>query len=305
LRKRKKLVLICLGALLALLCVAGMELAFCAGADPDLFRTVTAAVDRTLRPVQDGLYRAGQVLTDSARSSAAACHAWLTTYTALAAPGGQIQVLTAPQTGADAALQETPDPADAAVTVLKSSEGREVLTGGVEMVYYNQKDEAWAQASFGGDPVGRYGCGPTALAMAVSSMTDADVDPAEMAEWCAGQGYRAVKSGSYLTIVGGTAEEYGLNCVSLPLDDPDGLRQALEDGGVAVALMGPGHFTTGGHFILLHGVAGDGRLLVADPNSRENSLILWDAQLILDELSDSRSGGAPLWLLTNLHRPGD
>ena len=71
-------------------------------------------------------------------------------------------------------------------------------------------------------------------------------------------------------------------------------------GQLLVALMGPGHFTDGGHFIVLRGVTLTGQVLVADPNSRERSLALWDPQLILDELSDSRSSGAPLWCFSAL-----
>ena len=65
-----------------------------------------------------------------------------------------------------------------------------------------------------------------------------------------------------------------------------------------VALMGPGHFTSGGHFILLHGLTLGGEVLVADPYSREKSLMTWDPQLIIDELSATHSDGGPLWLLT-------
>ena len=35
--------------------------------------------------------------------------------------------------------------------------------------------------------------------------------------------------------------------------------------------MSAGHFTSGGHFILLRGVTLDGNILVADPNSRARS----------------------------------
>ena len=62
--------------------------------------------------------------------------------------------------------------------------------------------------------------------------------------------------------------------------------------------MGPGHFTRGGHFILLHGVTLTGELLVADPFSRENSLMTWTPETICAELSPSRFNGSPLWLLT-------
>ena len=62
--------------------------------------------------------------------------------------------------------------------------------------------------------------------------------------------------------------------------------------------MGKGHFTTGGHFILIRGVTLSGDVLVADPNSLERSLQTWDPQLILDELSSARDHGAPLWILS-------
>ena len=65
-----------------------------------------------------------------------------------------------------------------------------------------------------------------------------------------------------------------------------------------MALVSKGHFTRGGHFILLRGTTLSGEILVADPASRDRSLIPWDLSLILDELSPSRHDGAPLWALS-------
>lgn len=196
-------------------------------------------------------------------------------------------------------IREKPPAADPAVTELVTENGQEVLTGGnVRLVYYNQGDAQWADQLYGNDLIGSYGCGPTALAMAVESMTDADADPASLAAWAARAGYCARHSGSYLSIVEGTAKRFGLQCESLGAADPETLYARLSEGGVAVALMGPGHFTAHGHFILLHGVTLTGGILAADPNSRENSLTVWDPQLLTDELSRSRHDGAPLWLLT-------
>ena len=55
--------------------------------------------------------------------------------------------------------------------------------GGTEVVYYNQLDERYANKPYGTDDIGGYGCGPTAMAMVVSSLTDDLVDPVEMAKW--------------------------------------------------------------------------------------------------------------------------
>ncbi len=189
--------------------------------------------------------------------------------------------------------------ADPTITEFTAEGDREILTGGnVRLTYYNQGDEAWARKLFGSDPIRSYGCGPAALAMAVASLSDADATPESVAKWAAGAGYCSPRSGSYLSIVQGAAEHYGLSCTSLGALDADDLYATLSDGGLIVALMGPGHFTGKGHFILLHGVTLTGGILVADPNSRDNSLAVWEPQLLVDELSKSRHDGAPLWLLT-------
>jgi hypothetical protein len=104
-------------------------------------------------------------------------------------------------------------------------------------------------------------------------------------------------------VVAGTAQAYSLQVESLAGCSQEELCDALLAGKMLVALMGPGHFTNGGHFILLRGVTLDGKILVADPNSRERSLTLWDPQLILDELSSSTSDGAPLWALSQEEQP--
>ena len=114
------------------------------------------------------------------------------------------------------------------------------------------------------------------------------------------QGYCAPGSGSYLGIVEGTAAAYGLEIREEAVPTAEELCQALASGHIYVALMTKGHFTNSGHFILLRGVTLEGEVLVADPNSRERSLAAWDPQLILDELSPSRSGGAPLWQFSTL-----
>lgn len=65
-----------------------------------------------------------------------------------------------------------------------ASLGNVRFTDGVtEVVYFNQKDERWVNKPYGTDNIGGYGCGPTAMSIVVSSLTDDLVDPEEMAEW--------------------------------------------------------------------------------------------------------------------------
>ena len=198
------------------------------------------------------------------------------------------------------AISETLTLADPAITTLTTEGEREILTGGNwPQDQYDQSAERGSGERHGTHAMRAAASGPTALAMAVASMTDeADATPASVAAWAAKAGYCSPRSGSYLSIVQGAAEHYGLACESLGAIDADTLYARRSEGGIIVALMGPGHFTAKGHFILLHGVTLSGEILVADPNSRENSLAVWEPQVIIDELSPSRHDGAPLWLLT-------
>ena len=191
--------------------------------------------------------------------------------------------------------------ASLSITSLLKQDGMEYLTGGSrDLIYYNQSDEAWAEEPYGSDTVGRYGCGPAVMAMVVSTLTDTRMDPAQMARHCVDQGYWAKKQGSYWAIVPGAAADFGLTCTPLPPEetDRDTILHYLSTGQLLVALVGPGHFTNGGHFIILRGTTLDGSILVADPASPERSLTLWDLDLILEELSHGRSDGGPLWAIS-------
>lgn len=276
-------------SLLAILCIGGAELAVCRFADPVLYETIIAPVRQTASS------------TWTAVSGGVSC-AWDKAASAVSRVAGTLRKNEAEPLESQAAEEpdaELADPADPAITALEQRESGEILTGGNrEIVYYNQADAAWCDQSYGKDSLGKYGCGPTTLAMAVSSLTDQAMDPEEMAQWAVKNGYWARHGGSYLSIVNGAAADYGLKTESLPDCDAERLRLELAAGKVAIALMSKGHFTNGGHFILLRGATLDGNILVADPNSRDRSLTEWDPQIILDELSKSRNNGAPLWLIS-------
>lgn len=271
-------------------CMGGAELAACRVFAPELYFRITAPVRQA----------AGAVCATAERLGSAAASTAAGLWSRLApAPEPEAEELESQLAGEPAVSKEIPV-SDPSITELISTEGGEILTGGaIEIVYFNQGEEPWASQPYGSDQIAGYGCGPTAMAMAVSSMTDQQITPKDMAQWAAEHGYWAKGSGSYLSIVEGTASAYGLTAASFEGRRPKDLLEALASGGILVALMGRGHFTQHGHFILLRGVTLDGSLLVADPNSTERSLAVWDPQLILDELSASKSHGAPLWILSN------
>ena len=72
---------------------------------------------------------------------------------------------------------------------------------------------------------------------------------------------------------------------------------ALSSGKLVVVIMSKGHFTRGGHFIVLRGVTSEGKILVADPASTSRSQKEWDLSIILNEAGHRAGAGGPFWLI--------
>ena len=165
--------------------------------------------------------------------------------------------------------------------------------------YYSQIDPRWKDYLYGGrDPMSKYGCGPTVLAMLVSSLTPECVTPVDMAQWAAGHGYFSPGGGSRHSLIPDGCAAFGLKVESLSVHTEEALRMPLYYHKLIVLLMGPGHFTQKGHFIILTGINENGMITVADPFNEENCSIAWPAQLLLDELSDKAVSGGPVWVVS-------
>lgn len=310
----RKRTAVLLSILLALICIATVELIVCRYCDPELFLTITAPVVNTAKSAaetaSDAARAAGNAIADlydridsaiteaRVRRAAEKLRAEREAAEKAAAEAAALAELEN-QASTPPLLKTSASVCDPSVTELKTVGELQMLTGGpIQIVYFHQSDDRWGNQKYGSDRISTHGCGPTAMAMVVSSMTDTVIDPPEMAKWAANNGYWARHSGSYHSIVIGTAAAFGLNAESFPLRSADALRQELMEGKLFVALMGPGHFTQSGHFIILRGVTLSGDILIADPGSPERSLTAWDPQLILDELSKSTANGSPLWLIS-------
>ena len=168
--------------------------------------------------------------------------------------------------------------------------------GGREVVYFNQMDERYAGKPYGTDHIGGYGCGPTSMAIVVSSMTDRVVDPVEMARGSYENGYWCKGSGSYHALIPAAAQHFGLSVSGCSASEPQRILDSLSEGKLVVAIMAKGHFTKSGHFIVLRGVQ-DGKILVADPGSYNRSGQLWDFSIILNEASRRAAAGGPFWII--------
>lgn len=166
------------------------------------------------------------------------------------------------------------------------------------VVYYNQTDSRWGNKMYGKTgTIGAAGCGPTALAIAVASLTDNKVTPLDVANWSVENGYRCEGNGSYHSLIPEGGAHYGLSVTGIGLSSKK-LVQALEEGKLVIAIMAKGHFTSGGHFLCLRGVTADGKILVADPASVKRSNQAWDLGIITNEASRRAGSGGPFWVLS-------
>ena len=167
------------------------------------------------------------------------------------------------------------------------------------VVYYNQTDARWGNKSYGKtSTIGRAGCGPTALAIAVASLTNNKVTPYDVAQWSVANGGMCEGSGSYHSLIPNGGRHYGLTVTSIGRDGKK-LVEALQEGKLVIAIMSKGHFTSSGHFIVLRGITAEGKLLVADPASVKRSNKEWDLRIVTGEASRKvGSAGGPFWVLS-------
>ena len=155
-----------------------------------------------------------------------------------------------------------------------------------EIPLFLQWDERWGYRKYGDDFLAITGCGPTSLSMVYVGLTgDADMNPYEMAKEAQNGGYYVSGSGSSWSMMTGLAEELGLSAKELGMDEGT-VKSKLKDGHPIICIMGPGDFTTTGHFIVLTGVSDDGKIEVNDPNSRENSGKTWEFSKISSQIKD-------------------
>lgn len=144
-----------------------------------------------------------------------------------------------------------------------------------EVPLFMQWDERWGYSNYGDSVMGLTGCGPTCLSMvSVYLLNDTKYHPRYVADFAKEKGYCVPGNGSAWTLISEGGRELGMNVVELSLDEQK-VAQNLSDGNPIICIMGPGDFTSTGHFIVLTDYV-DGQVKVNDPNSKANSDKLWN-----------------------------
>lgn len=137
-----------------------------------------------------------------------------------------------------------------------------------------QWDERWGYSMYCGELMGLSGCGPVCLSMVcIYLLNDGGYHPKFIAEFAEKEGYATDGDGSSWELISKGGEKLGLDVVEIPLDE-NRVIDNLKVGNPIICVMGPGDFTTTGHFIVMTEYK-EGKIKINDPNSKLRSEKLW------------------------------
>lgn len=150
-------------------------------------------------------------------------------------------------------------------------------------VKYLQWDKRWGGNDYSAagekTTIAKAGCGPTCMAMVIASLKDKSVTPAYTCAWAKARSYKAANQGTYYSYFGPQGKAFGLKVAQLNTvsgyHNPSATchAQALQElakGNWVIACMGPGRWTSSGHFILAYKTE-NGKVFINDPNSEHAS----------------------------------
>ena len=148
-----------------------------------------------------------------------------------------------------------------------------------------QWDERWGYTQYSGEIMGLSGCGPTCLSMVSVYLTgNTEYNPRYIADMSEKEGYAEKGKGSSWTLISEGGKKLGLDIDEIPLNEQTIINE-LEAGNPIICVVGPGDFTTTGHYIVMTGYA-DGKITINDPNSMSRSNKLWEYDKIKDQIKN-------------------
>lgn len=156
----------------------------------------------------------------------------------------------------------------------------------MQPVSYLQTDSRWKNVDYSAPgestTIGRAGCGPTCMAMVIATLFDPPYTPVDACDWAKAHGYKAKNQGTYYSYFAAHGKVYeleveqvnGSNLRNLSAAKSQPYHQkaleAIEAGDWVVACMGPGTWTSGGHYILWWGID-EGKYRINDPASTKTA----------------------------------
>lgn len=177
-------------------------------------------------------------------------------------------------------------------------------------VSYLQKDARWKDKPYRvkgeKSTVGSAGCGPSCAAMCIETLTGKTFTPLDACNWSFGHGYKALNQGTYYSYFTPQMKAFGIDCQMLNYENSYGkpnhanhkkVKELVNQGYYAIALMNKGLWTSGGHFILIWDW--DDKVRIHDPNSTATNRLNGDPETFKSQakyywLVDARAYNRPV-----------
>lgn len=161
-------------------------------------------------------------------------------------------------------------------------------------VSYLQTDPRWKNKPYRvpGETatIGDSGCGPTAAAMLLETLTGKTYTPEDACAWSVAHGYKALKAGTYYAYFAPQFAEFGIKCWQLSWTNGyhnpkakvhDQALEYLKQGYYLIALMKKGTWTGGGHFVVVWWA--DNKIRINDPASTKDKRLNGDPATFRNE----------------------
>ncbi|WP_419726457.1 C39 family peptidase [Terrisporobacter petrolearius] len=167
---------------------------------------------------------------------------------------------------------------------MKASVRKDYKKGKIPL--FIQWDKRWGYEKYGSDFIAINGCGPTSLAMVAVGLTgNTKINPKVVADYSNDKGYLVKGVGTNWDLMTYGARNFKIAGREISLSK-ESILQTLRKGQPIIVSMGPGEFTTAGHYIVLTGVDSNNKIIVNDPDSKLRSKKTWDINIFLKEAKD-------------------
>lgn len=142
--------------------------------------------------------------------------------------------------------------------------------------YFSQNDSRWKDAAYntGNDDatMGNTGCGPTAMAMAASDVTGANINPMQMASLAKATGNRD-ETGTNWNFINDASRVMGMNTTQVINPSASDISASLDTGNPVILSgtsggNGSDPYTKAGHYVVATGKDSNGNVMVKDPRGQ-------------------------------------
>ena len=168
-----------------------------------------------------------------------------------------------------------------------------------EPIQYYQTDPRWANIPYAvqgeGTTIGDSGCGPSCMAMVIATLDDPSVTPETTCKWSLNHGYKAYQQGTYYSYFTPQGKAYDIKVTRLnewnnykenskrAYDLRTRVLTEVADGNWVIACMGPGRWTSSGHYVLLYDVKNNSTVYIRDSYNKSMYCQVADKESFLSQ----------------------